>query len=311
MPKRNSSKFIPEHYHKYYVYVLCKPNGEVFYVGKGKGNRINDHFSNSNMKGNSRKIATIKKYGDSVKREILCYFDKESDAFDYEEWLISHYKTVCDGGTLTNYAKTRYEYCKDFSRKLSETLRKKFSKEIVLDFYKDFFENCMERKSLKIKYGMSSNDVSKISRGIKYILLYEEYVLGGKIKDNRVEKIVPEKPVPKEPNLSHNKILEIYKKYSTGNFNLDDLAQQYNTSAKYLSAIFSGKKRGGRYKVGKQTAFKKRALSLAIAKSVYLDRQQGMSYSGIMSKYSLPKTTVARICNKQGQYSILQNLENA
>ena len=36
---------------KWYVYLLSDPNSEeIFYVGKGKGNRVFDHFNNLNGK---------------------------------------------------------------------------------------------------------------------------------------------------------------------------------------------------------------------------------------------------------------------
>ena len=44
---------------KWYVYLLSDPNtNEVFYVGKGKGNRVFDHFKN--LKKNDPKSQKIK-----------------------------------------------------------------------------------------------------------------------------------------------------------------------------------------------------------------------------------------------------------
>ena len=52
---------------KWYVYLLSDPNtNEVFYVGKGKGNRVFDHFKN--LKKNDPKSQKIKE----ILNEIGC-----------------------------------------------------------------------------------------------------------------------------------------------------------------------------------------------------------------------------------------------
>ena len=44
------SKAYPQFKDKYYIYALCKPCGTPFYIGKGKGSRINDHFQPKKIK---------------------------------------------------------------------------------------------------------------------------------------------------------------------------------------------------------------------------------------------------------------------
>lgn len=54
---------------KYYVYLYINPlNGKVFYIGKGKGNRV---FSHMNSRGDSRKSKTIKHIKSRGKEPII------------------------------------------------------------------------------------------------------------------------------------------------------------------------------------------------------------------------------------------------
>lgn len=79
----------------YYVYLHKKPNGEVFYVGKGKGSRANSiHSRNPYWK------ATVKKYGFIV--EIIETGLQEWYAYELEEQLTYYYGLKRDGGTLVN-----------------------------------------------------------------------------------------------------------------------------------------------------------------------------------------------------------------
>ena len=64
MAAPNPNNVKPLYKDKYYVYCLCKPDGTVFYVGKGKNNRINQHFQKWHLeKSYNKKNMTIRKYG--------------------------------------------------------------------------------------------------------------------------------------------------------------------------------------------------------------------------------------------------------
>ncbi len=110
----------------HYVYALYYPDERVFYVGKGIGNRINDHEKYArNSKRTDHKSNIIRKIwreGGQVIKKTLAYFETQEEAFQYEIALVFFI------GGLTN--KTNggegapgLEFSEEHKRKLSEAAR--------------------------------------------------------------------------------------------------------------------------------------------------------------------------------------------
>lgn len=101
--------------HNFYVYTLSYPDGQIFYVGKGKKvafysmDRINDHEKEARSRGrkariNDRKIAAIWEIWECGKRVIkkkVAFFLDEAEAYMYEWALIN---MTCYADQLTNIA---------------------------------------------------------------------------------------------------------------------------------------------------------------------------------------------------------------
>lgn len=91
---------------QFYVYVLCRPNGKPFYVGKGQGERIFKHDVEARSGHRCHKCNVIRKIwreGGQVQRYIALETDDEQEAYAYERELIAMYgrQTLCnrsDGG---------------------------------------------------------------------------------------------------------------------------------------------------------------------------------------------------------------------
>lgn len=94
----------------YYVYVYCDPrnNNRPFYVGKGSGNRINNHLTETLEKtSNKRKFYKIESIrNDGLKPYIFKYAENlpEEQAYDFEDFLISAWgrKDFDENGILFN-----------------------------------------------------------------------------------------------------------------------------------------------------------------------------------------------------------------
>lgn len=88
----------------FYIYELSDPRDDsVFYVGKGKGNRINCHETEARSGRVSRKcdrIREIEAAGLTVGKRKVKHFVDEQAAYDYEENLIAQHGLA----NLTNVA---------------------------------------------------------------------------------------------------------------------------------------------------------------------------------------------------------------
>ena len=100
----------------YYVYLLIDPrNNKVFYVGKGKGNRINQHLLGAldEETGESEKIKRIReieKAGLEIGNKILRHDLTEKEAFSVESAMIDFGHHLEDNGLMDlNDLKIKYE----------------------------------------------------------------------------------------------------------------------------------------------------------------------------------------------------------
>lgn len=78
----------------FYIYLLARPNGQPFYIGKGKGRRIFKHEEEARRGCQCLKCNIIRKIwrnGGEVQRYIVFTTDDESEAYAYEAEMIAHY----------------------------------------------------------------------------------------------------------------------------------------------------------------------------------------------------------------------------
>ena len=91
-----------------FVYVLKRPCGEPFYVGKGTGDRAGRHAHEAKRHAGinphkERLVRKILQSGQSIQVEIRAYFETDADAFVYETMLIKEIGRHDLGeGPLTN-----------------------------------------------------------------------------------------------------------------------------------------------------------------------------------------------------------------
>jgi len=144
---------------KYYVYLLSDPiTNEIFYVGKGKGNRVFDHLKNTtDGSEKSQKIKELKSQGKVPKIEFLVHgVDDEITIKKVESSIID----LIDKKNLTNKV-GGYE-SSDFGRMdLGQIIGKYSIKQV------DVTEKVLLIKlSTTFRYNMSPSDLYDNTRGI-------------------------------------------------------------------------------------------------------------------------------------------------
>lgn len=110
MNLKDAKRLIKENRNSFYVYVMKRPDGDPFYVGKGggaDGMRIacHENYAKKNIRGNIYKnniINKISREGKSVSYDLF-FFSEEDLTFDKEMELISLYGRKDMGtGVLSN-----------------------------------------------------------------------------------------------------------------------------------------------------------------------------------------------------------------
>ena len=134
----------------YYVYVHRKmTNGEIFYVGKGRGDRGWKHYKRNNMW-----FGTARKYGVAV--EIVFDNLTETQALDIEGDYIEFFGRRFDNtGCLTNFSEYGFT-CPGFKGLLNPNADKKVYHFVNVFTYESFIGIRMEMKEKK---GVSMNNV--------------------------------------------------------------------------------------------------------------------------------------------------------
>lgn len=143
---------------KYYVYVYRDPrNDEVFYVGKGKGNRAFSHLRDNGEKRKAIRIAEIRNDGKEPRIEIVTHgLDSEETALKVEATIID----LLGPDILTN--EVRGHHSGQYGKMSLEQVRSRYDARDVEIVHRA----CLIRINRRFRYGMSPQELYDSTRGI-------------------------------------------------------------------------------------------------------------------------------------------------
>ena len=114
----------------------------------------------------------------------------------------------------------------------------------------------------------------------------------------------------RQKTVSDATLLEAYRRYFDNFESIVSLSKEIGVSSGYLCAVFSGRKRKDLELVRRESRPITRSNNFSITLEILADREMGMSYNKLVDKYNIPKTTISRICNRQGVYSMVEGNGN-
>ncbi len=143
---------------KYYVYMLTEvDSGNVFYVGKGKGNRMNQHLLNYKKSGGNEikkeRIRHIINIGGQIDCIVLKDGLSENNAFKLERIMIQRLPNLTNihGGIFTQKEKDISSAKNVLSRMIKPCelfIIKKRHFPLWSDFYSTYVQNVVELKKV-------------------------------------------------------------------------------------------------------------------------------------------------------------------
>lgn len=304
MTKKCPYKVEPISYKLFYTYLLLKPNNEIFYVGKGKGDRINHHFKPYMLNSNSIKSNIINKYGkEFIKRQIVTYHVTEEEAYETEEFLIKCYGVKAEGGILANVSKTRYDYPENVKGFIAENKVKspqKYTEDQILSCYQLYYKELKTVPEVSSLTGIPANYLYYILDGTKCKNLFKREGVAD-LKENH-KKV---KSLPEPLKYSDESMIKAIKLYYESNLHIEDIVESLglpDIPLTYIRAVVQGNKRKYLFDNYKESNPDCKRIVVKdgarIKNKVLALIKQGKSYTEVNKLIGVPSTTFYRWRNE-------------
>jgi hypothetical protein len=143
---------------RFYVYFLCGPGGEIFYVGKGTGPRVLTHAAEAVAGADGDKAEMLRRLGGQVRYCISAFFEDDDEALLRESILIeAMWPILLNARQDTAFSTLKHIECKNLTEDAQSLMDLALEFEAIAQKFRGKAASLLEASSVIRRMKQGSN----------------------------------------------------------------------------------------------------------------------------------------------------------